>query len=384
VNDFKTPYDLLIIGAGPAGLAAAHAAKQASLSYLVIEKGMIAQTVYDYPIGKPLHSGPETVELAWGALHPTNYHPTREEVLLHYTRFAIREQRLHIRALEQVQTLARSEPLGFKVETDRGRYQARNVILATGGFGIPRRLGVPGESDARVTYRFSEGFPFAGQEVLVVGGGNSAAEAARYLHEAEAKVTLSLRRASLAPVDPMQDLYTVVKEWNRRHLEALHARGEVNIVYSSQLVDISHAEATLRMDGREGHRRIRCQRIFALIGADPDLTLLRQVGAEIAEDGRPVYDAATHQTTVPGLYVAGHLSRELHLLNAILVPPTIVRLIAAGGANERGFVLDLMGKYLHAVRTESRFGKKLIKKFHPLRRIGQAIVSDQVRARGGP
>ena len=213
-------YELVIVGAGPAGLAAAHAAQRCGLSYVVLERARIAQTVEDYPRRKPLHSPPQDVELAWGELcAQRSPNVTREELLAHYARF-VAARALHVRTGQRVLSLERV-PGGFALRTADASYAAAKVVIATGGFGVPRRLHVSGETPARVSYRFIEGTPYAGREVLVIGGGNSAAEAALWLHEAGASVTLSLRRQSFAPRDGVSDEFTSVKSFNRLRLEAL-------------------------------------------------------------------------------------------------------------------------------------------------------------------
>jgi len=364
-------YDFLIVGAGPAGLAAARTARRCGLSYVVLERGEIAQTVCDYPVRRPLHSPPQDVELAWGELcaaQPPNV--SREEILVHYRGVAA-GQRLHVRAREEVQRIER-DAHGFLVRSIRGIYRAGKVLVATGGFGIPRRLNVPGETAARVSYRFVDGAPYAGREVVVVGGGNSAAEAALWLHEASAKVTLSLRRPSFAPRYGITDAFTSVKPFNVAPLQALAARGDVRILFSSQVIEVTPQSVLLELAG--GKLEVSCAQVFALLGADPDLGLLRQLGAAIAADGRPVYCAETYETSVPGLYVAGHLTRELHIPKTLILVPKIVRRIAGelpspAGAN---LVLDAVAWAARILRRRSEVARKLIRDFPLLRRPVQA------------
>src|SRR5690349_19681777 len=205
------PLDLLIAGGGPAGLSAAYAARQCGLSCLVLERGSAVQTIRAYPLGKPLHSPAQDVEMLWGELAAIDPRfAGREETLAHYDAFAAA---LELRCGESVLSLERCAA-GFRARTALACYEARRVLLATGGFGIPRRLGVPGECESRVSYRFRDARPHAGQEIVVIGGGNSAAEAALWLHEAGARVTLSLRRPSFAPRCGTRDEFTSVKLYN--------------------------------------------------------------------------------------------------------------------------------------------------------------------------
>src|SRR3712207_4516726 len=168
--------DLLIIGAGPAGISAADAAAREGLDYLVVERGLIADTVYRYPVGLTVFSTPDELEMREGTLRPCREKPTREELLNHYVRFAL-EESLRINTEEEVEEVAR-EGDGFVVRTSRASYQAARVLVCTGVMARPRRLGAPGEDLPKVRYRFVEPYPYVRKDVLVVGGGNSAAEAA--------------------------------------------------------------------------------------------------------------------------------------------------------------------------------------------------------------
>src|SRR5215210_7432460 len=147
--------DLLIIGAGPAGLSAADAAARAGLSYLVIEKGLIADTIYHYPVGRTVFSTPNELELRPGTLAPCREKPTREELLSHYVRFVL-DEGLHVRIEEAVTQIERAPGDGFIVHTTRATYRAARVLVAFGAMAYPRRLGVAGEDLPKVQHRFVE------------------------------------------------------------------------------------------------------------------------------------------------------------------------------------------------------------------------------------
>jgi thioredoxin reductase (NADPH) len=320
-------YDLIIVGSGPSGLAAALSAKHLKLTYLVLERGDIANTIRSYPLGKELFSTSDEVELEKGAL-PTATKPTREEVLSHYHEL-VEKEGLPARTYEEVRSIKPAAG-GFAVATRSGEYRSRAVLVAVGGFGRPRRLQVPGEEAGRVSYRFERAEPFAGKRILVVGGGNSAAQAALYLAEVGASVAWSLRRASLDAADQDTGQPKVkIKPWVREPLEREVAAGKIEVLFSSRVVAIDRQAATLRNSASEQTIEVPCDHIFALLGADPDTTLLEQAGAEMAPDGRPVYNTETYETTVAGLYVAGHVTRELHMKNALEVTPRIVERMAA-------------------------------------------------------
>lgn len=323
-------YDLIIIGSGPAGLSAALAAKRYQLDCLVIERCVIANTVYQYPIARSLFSTSNEVELEPDAL-PRDSKPTREQVLDHYTD-VIRRENIRVRTGEAVLSIASFDGC-FRVDTDSNKYQARAVLVAVGGFGSQRKLNATGETPTRVSYGFSQSHPYAAKHVLVVGGGNSAAEAALFLEEAGADVTLSVRRYSLA--DDGTGGGAKIKPWVLEPLERAASEGRIKIIPSSQVVEIYSESVLLRIerDNAEKLMEIPCDHIFALIGADPDVELLRQAGAAIAADGRPVY-SEDYETTVSGLYVAGHVTREMHIKNAIEIGRRVVGHIASNVLEE--------------------------------------------------
>ena len=326
--------DLLIIGAGPAGLSAADAAARARLNYLVIEKGLIAHTIYRYPIGLTVFSTPNELEMQEGALKPCREKPTREELLSHYVRFALAEN-LRINTEEEAVEIERAAPEGFMMRTTRGSYRAARLLVAVGGMARPRRLEAAGAELAKVHYRFVEAYPYVRKEALVVGGGNSAAEAALFLAEEGARATLAIWRADWENRDPKQG---AIKHWVRAPLEEQIARGRLRLVFFTEIAEIGEREVTLKTE--EGAAlRLPNDVVFILIGSDPDLSLLRQVGVEIVRSGLtevPVYDPETFETNVPGLYVAGHFTHARHIKEAIAVPRRIVPLIARGLRANRG------------------------------------------------
>lgn len=324
-------YDMVIVGSGPSGLAAALAAKRRGLFYIALERGVLADTIYHYPIAKPLFSSSSEVELEADAL-PRNAKPTREQVLDHYNDVAVREG-LNIRAGEEVRRITQTGE-GFRVETDNATHLSRTVLVAVGGFGRQRKLDAAGEDDSRVSYHFSEAQPFAGKHVLVVGGGNSAAEAALFLAEAGASVTLSIRRSALDADDEIEEKKTVrarIKPWVMEPLGRAIDEGVIRLIACSEITEIRPRSAMLKVAHGLGSERveIECAHIFALIGADPDTRLLAEAGAMIAEDGRPVYDPLTYETTVEGMYVAGHITRELHMKNALTIAKRVAETIAS-------------------------------------------------------
>ena len=325
----KTNYeqlDLLIVGAGPAGLSAAAAAQQEGLSYLVVEQGLIADTVYHYPVGRTVFSTVNELELRPGTLHPCRDKPTREELLSHYVRFVL-DHNLRVNTGEGVTEIAREGEEGFIVRTTRAAYHARRVLISVGIMARRRLLGVPGEDLPHVYHRFVEPYLFVRKDVLVVGGGNSAAEAALFLAEEGAHTTLAIWRSHWENRDPKTN---AIKHWVRTPLEEQIALGHLRVLLYQKLTEIGAGYVELTNDAGD-LERIANDAVFVLIGSDPDLTLLRRAGVEIVHTGTkewPTYDPDTHETNVPGLYVAGHFTHARHMKEAIAVPRRIVPLIA--------------------------------------------------------
>jgi thioredoxin reductase (NADPH) len=218
--------DLLIIGAGPAGLSAAEAAQQHDLDYLVIEKGTIANTIRQYPVGRSMFSTPNEVEMHEGALKPVREKPTREEMLSHYIHFVLNLD-LRINTGEQVVAVNGNIDEGFVIKTDSGEYQARRVLFAIGAMDIPRRLNVPGEDMPKVHHLFVEPYAYVRKDALVVGGGNSAAEAALFLAEEGARTTMAIWREDWENRDPKAG---AMKHWVRTPLEAEIKAGRVKVI----------------------------------------------------------------------------------------------------------------------------------------------------------
>ena len=321
--------DLLIVGAGPAGLSAADAAQREGLNYLVVEKGLIADTVYRYPVGRTVFSTPDELELRAGELRPCREKPTREELLSHYVRFALAHG-LHVNTEEAVLALERApDAEGFVVRTSRREYRPARVLVAFGAMARPRRLNVPGEDLPKVHHRFVEPYPYVRKDVLVVGGGNSAAEAALFLSEEGARATLAIWPSDWENRDPKKN---AIKHWVRAPLEREMADGRCELLLFEAVEEI--AECTVRVHRADGETiTLPNDAVFVLIGSDADLTLLRNAGVEIVPSGLtevPVYDPDTHETNVPGLYVAGHFTHARHIKQAIEVPRRIVPLIAQG------------------------------------------------------
>ena len=320
------PLDLLIIGAGPAGLSAAEAAQREGLRYLVLEKGTIADTIRLYPVGRTLFSTPNELEMYEGALKPCREKPTREELLSHYIHFVL-DNDLNINTGETVLDVSQSGAQAFHIHTDKGDYEAARILFAIGAMAHPRHLGVPGEDLPKVHHLFVEPYAYIRKDALVVGGGNSAAEAALFLSEEGARTTLAIWREDWENRDPKAG---AMKHWVRSPLEKEVAAGRLHVVLYKEVVNITESEVTLTTEAGE-LLTIPNDVVFVLVGSDADLTVLKKLGVQ-TQAGKltemPGYDPETFETNVPGVYVAGHFTHARHIKAAIDVPRRIVPLIA--------------------------------------------------------
>jgi len=318
--------DLLIIGAGPAGLSAAEAAANEGLRYVVIEKGTIANTIRQYPVGRTMFSTPNEVEMHVGTLKPVREKPSREELLSHYIHFVL-DRDLNVNTDEEVIDISGDVDHGFKVTTSKATYTASRILFAIGAMEKPRRLNVPGEDLPKVHHMFVDPYAFVRKNALVVGGGNSAAEAALFLSEEGARTTMAIWREDWENKDPKAG---AMKHWVRMPLEKEVEAGRLKIVLYSHVDEIHDSDVLLTTE--DGDKlTIANDVMFVLVGSDADLTLLYKLGVQ-TESGKgsevPIYNPETFETNVRGIYVAGHFTHARHIKAAIDIPRQIVPLIA--------------------------------------------------------
>ncbi|HVO10157.1 MAG TPA: YpdA family putative bacillithiol disulfide reductase [Vicinamibacteria bacterium] len=295
--------DLIVVGAGPSGLAAAIAALRAGLDYQVLEKGMLVEAVFRFPRGMTFFTTADLLEI--GDLPFTTPHPkpTREEALNYYRR-VVDTYDLRIALAEQVTDIRREADGSFAVQSlaERAggppRPQARRsrfVAVATGYYDHPNRLGVPGEDLPHVAHYFDEPHPFHRRRVVVVGGANSAAEAALALYRTGAQVTLVHRRGELS---------SHIKYWVKPDVENRIREGSIAARLDSRLLEIRPDHVLV--EGPQGREEIPADAVFLLTGYRPDTTLLERAGVRIDPDTlAPEHDPKTFETNVPGLYLAG-------------------------------------------------------------------------------
>ena len=290
---------MIIVGAGPAGLACSIAASRAGLDHLVLEKGTVVNSIYHFPADMTFFSTPE--KLAIGGLPFTcpDQKPSRRQAVAYY-RAVAEHYALPVRTGRRVSAVRRHRT-GFTLTVEhRGAERSTHcaaLVVATGFFDTPRRLGIPGEDLPKCHHHFHDGHPYYGRRVAVVGGGNSAAETALELLRAGARVTLVHRAAALRPA---------VKYWVRPEIENRMADGSVAARFATTVERVEPDAIVLR--GPAGRERLPNDAVLFQVGYRPTVTLLRQLG--VASDPRsevPEHDPATFETAVPGLFVCGGL-----------------------------------------------------------------------------
>ena len=286
--------DVLIVGAGPVGLACAIEAGRAGLRAIVVEKGALVNSLVGYPARMEFFSTPELIEIGGYPFPIQGYKPTREEAIEYYRAVAQREG-LAIRLYERVLDVA-GQAGDFIVRTEKAAYRARYVVVTIGFFDHPNLLGVPGEDLPKVTHYYREPFPYARQKVAVVGARNSAAKAALDCYRHGAEVTLVVRSAGLSDK---------IKYWIKPDLENRIAGGSIRAFFGTVVQEIRPASLVLRTPA--GGEEIANDWVLALTGYRPDYPFLESLGIAIAGDEArtPVYDEATFETSRPGVYIAG-------------------------------------------------------------------------------
>jgi thioredoxin reductase (NADPH) len=292
------PFDVLIIGAGPTGMACAIEAQRRGLSAVLIEKGCLVNSIYHYPANMVFFTTPELLEIGDIPFPSANLKPTRQEALEYYRKVAERYQ-LDVRQYTRVQKVTGSDG-DFTVEAqDRQgsplEYRARKLVVAIGYYDLPNLMNIPGEDLPKVFHYYREPHPYFATDVLVIGGKNSAAEAALDLWRHGARVTLVHRHA---------ELHGNIKYWVKPDIENRIKNGEIPAYFNTTVREIGPDSVVLQAP--EGERRLKNDFVFALTGYHPDFGFLRQLGIQLSEyECRPVCDAQTLESNVAGIYVAG-------------------------------------------------------------------------------
>lgn len=286
--------DLLVVGAGPVGLACAIEARRRGLSARVIDKGALTNSILGYPARMEFFSTPDLIEIGDHPFPTPGYKPTREDALEYYRLVAARES-LDVRLYEAVLDVQGRQG-AFIITTTRGVHEARHVVIATGFFDHPNLLTVPGADLPKVTHYYREAFPYARQRVVVIGARNSAAKAALDCYRHGAAVTMVVRGPALSEK---------IKYWIRPDLENRIKEGSITALFNTVVEEIRVGAVVVR--NLDGAHELPNDWVLAMTGYQPDFSFLARLGITFAEDGcrTPMYDPATFETSRAGVYIAG-------------------------------------------------------------------------------
>jgi len=307
-----THYDMIIVGGGPIGIACGLEAQKAGLSYLILEKGCLVNSLYNYPANMTFFSTSERIEIGEVPFVSNNVKPVRSEALEYYRRVAV-SRRLNLRLQEAVKEIHRMEPepvlkaapptdegspanVPFKVISSRESYSATHIVLATGFYDSPVLLGIPGEDLPKVTHYYKEPHFYALQKVVVVGASNSSVDAALETWRKGAEVTMVIRGEGIG---------SRVKYWVKPDIENRIKERSIKAYTHSSLLAIREGEVDLQTP--DGVVTLPNDYVIALTGYQPDFEFLRAAGIQLSADEKlqPFYDPATMETNIKNLYLAG-------------------------------------------------------------------------------
>ncbi|MGC4022478.1 MAG: YpdA family putative bacillithiol disulfide reductase [Cyclobacteriaceae bacterium] len=288
-------YDLIIIGAGPIGMACGIEAKKAGLSYLIIEKGCLVNSLYNYPMNMTFFSTSERLEIGDVPFISNNPKPTRVEALEYYRR-ACSHWNLNINLYEEVKTAKLSTMGSFSITTDKGKYSARAVVLALGFYNLPYMLNVPGEDLPKVKHYYDEPHPYYRQKVAVVGAANSAVDVALETWRKGAEVTMIIREPELSDR---------VKYWVKPDIENRISEGSIKAYFNSTIINIT--ETHIEIQTPEGEKKLANDFVLAMTGYQPSFDFMKSMGIQFHNDEfcTPIFNAQTMETNVSSLYLAG-------------------------------------------------------------------------------
>lgn len=285
---------VVIIGSGPIGLATAIELKKRDIESLIIERGCLVNSIYNYPINMTFFSTSDRLEIGDIPFISHGPKPTRKEALEYYRRTA-EHYNLNVKLYEEV-TGVKGKNGSFQVATDKGSYKAEKVVLATGFYGRENPMNIPGEDLPKVLHYYDEPHRYAWQNVLVVGGGNSAADAALETWRCNANVSVLVKHDTLKPS---------IKYWVKPDIDNRIKEGSITGYFNSQVLEIRESEVDIKTP--EGIKTIPNDFVLAMTGYRPHFDLMMKLGIDLTEDKTmmPVYNEKSLETNREGLYVAG-------------------------------------------------------------------------------
>lgn len=288
-------YDLVIVGGGPIGLACAIEAQKKNLRYLIIEKGAIVNSIFNYPLYMTFFSTAERLEIGNVPFNCLAPKPGRQEALEYY-RNIHRYFNFNINLFEKVAEIQKIKDESFKITTDKDLYEAKNVIIATGFYDIPIEMGVKGEELPKVRHYYKEAHEYAFRNVLIVGANNSSVDAALECWRKGANVTMVIRK---------NEINNRVKYWVKPDIENRIAEGSIKAYFESNITEIREDEVEIETSNAKVI--IENDFVLALTGYKPDLSFLEKMGIQLSDDElkTPAYNPETMETNVKGLFLAG-------------------------------------------------------------------------------
>ncbi|AZA77451.1 YpdA family putative bacillithiol disulfide reductase [Chryseobacterium sp. G0186] len=296
--------DILIIGAGPIGLNCAIEAQKNNLTYLIIEKGTIVNSLYHYPLYMRFFSTAEKLEIDDVPFISTAPKPGRQDALEYYQGIA-RQKALSIHLYEKALHVSKSNDL-FTIETTKGSYMAKNVVIATGFYDIPNLMNIPGEDLPKVKHYYTEPYPYARQKIVVVGSSNSSVDAALETYRKGADVTMIIRHSEISKN---------VKYWVKPDIENRIAEGSITAHFNSEMVEVKENSVLFKDENNQIHE-IENDFVLAMTGYLPDFDFLRNSGISLNGDClNPFYNPETMETNISNLYLAGVVcgGKDTHL-----------------------------------------------------------------------
>ena len=287
-------YDVIIIGAGPIGLSCGVEAVKRNIKYLIIEKGCLVNSIYNYPTNMTFFSTYERLEVGGVPFVSHGDKPTRKEALEYYRRVKA-SWNLNVNTYETVLEIKGNED-SYSVLTTKGEYSCKSIIITTGYYDNPNLLNIPGENLSKVKHYFNEAHPYAYHKVIVIGGGNSAVDAALETYRRGAEVTMVVRELKLKDS---------IKYWVKPDIENRIKEGSIKAFFNSSVVEIREGEVDLETP--IGRLKIKNDFVLAMTGYHPDFDFLKKVGIELAGEDfcQPVFNPETFETNKKGIFLAG-------------------------------------------------------------------------------
>lgn len=291
----KECYDVLIVGAGPIGMTCAIEAQKKGLKYIVIEKGVLVNSLYHFPTNMTFFSTSKKLEIGGIPFISHNEKPTRREAL-EYFRRVNEDWKLNINFYEKVLNINKLEDHFFDIQTSKGTYKSKSVIVVTGFYDIAKHLNIEGEKLPKVKHYYDDWHPYIGQKVVVVGAANSACDVALELYHKGADVTMVVRKDSISPR---------VKYWIKPNIENRIKEGSIKAYFNSTLKKIEDHQVWVTTP--KGEVTVENDFVLAMTGYEPDYTFFKTIGIEFEQDGyeTPVHNTETLETNIPNLYIAG-------------------------------------------------------------------------------